>query len=100
VLELFDLKRYFDVIFGKDYRYLDGAKPNPYLINKALNALGVSPKEALVVGDSLSDIIAAHRAGVKAVQVMRFGRIEGADYYIRDLRELLQLICSLRDKDL
>lgn len=100
VLELFNLKKYFDVIFGKDYRYLNGAKPDPYLINKALNALEVGPREALVVGDSLSDIIAAHRAGAKAVQVMRFGKIEGADYYVKDLNELVQLVSSLTDKDL
>lgn len=100
VLELFDLKKYFDIILGKDYRYLDGAKPNPYLIEKALDALGVLPSEALVVGDSASDILAAHRAGVKAVQVMRFGKIEGADYYVKDLNELVQLVRSLVGKDL
>jgi len=69
VLKLFDLKKYFDVVLGKDYKYLDGAKPNPYLIKKSLKALEVSPKEALVVGDSLSDILAAHRARTKVVQV-------------------------------
>lgn len=100
VLELYDLKKYFDVILGKDYRYLDGAKPNPYLIKKALDALEVLPSEALVVGDSASDILAAHGAGVSAVQVMRFGKIEGADYYVKDLKELVQLVRSLMDKDL
>ena len=100
VLKLFDLKRYFDVVLGKDYKYLDGAKPNPYLIKKSLKALEVSPKEALVVGDSLSDILAAHRARTKAVQVMRFGKIEGADYYVENLNELVQLVRSLIDKDL
>ncbi|ALV62462.1 phosphoglycolate phosphatase [Thermococcus sp. 2319x1] len=100
VLELYNLREYFDVILGKDYRYLDGAKPNPYLIKKALDALGVLPGEALVVGDSESDILAAHRAGVRAVQVMRFGKMEGADYYVKDLNELVQLVGSLMDKDL
>lgn len=95
VLELFNIKDQFDVIFGKDYRYLDGAKPNPYLINKALKALNTLPKEALVVGDSLSDILAAQKAGVQVVQVMRFGRIEGADYYVKDLNELLQLVLRI-----
>ncbi|WP_087037857.1 HAD family hydrolase [Thermococcus litoralis] len=100
VLELYDLKKYFDVILGKDYRYLDGAKPNPYLIKKALDALGVLPSEALVVGDSASDILAAHGASVSAVQVVRFEKIEGADYYVKDLKELVQLVRSLMDKDL
>ncbi|ASJ00864.1 HAD family hydrolase [Thermococcus gorgonarius] len=92
VLRAFDLERYFDAVFGKDYANLDGVKPNPYLIHKALKALELQPNEVLVVGDSENDILAAHRAGVKAVNVVRFGRVEGADYYVDSLWELLELI--------
>ncbi|MBO8175364.1 MAG: HAD family hydrolase [Thermococcus sp.] len=96
VLELFDLKKYFDAVFGKDYSYLDGVKPNPYLIQKSLKALNVSPNEALVVGDSKLDVEAAHRARIKAVQVLRFGNpTEDADYYIRRLTELIDLVKRL-----
>ncbi|AHF80193.1 HAD family hydrolase [Thermococcus paralvinellae] len=100
VLELFDLRKYFEVIFGKDYSYLDGAKPNPYLIQKSLKVLNVSPSEALVVGDSELDVKAAHRAGIKAVQVLRFDNfVEEADYHVRDLNELVDLVKKLVNEE-
>ncbi|WP_457754365.1 HAD family hydrolase [Thermococcus sp.] len=97
VLELFDLKKYFEVVFGKDYSYLNGVKPNPYLIQKTLKALNVSPNEVLVVGDSDLDVKAAHKAGTKAVQVLRFNNfVDDADYHIKDLNELVNLAKKLR----
>lgn len=96
VLNLFNLEKYFDAVFGKDYSYLDGVKPNPYLIQKSLRALNVSTNEALVVGDSELDVKAAHRAGIKAVQVLRFDNfVEEADYHVRDLNELVDLVKEL-----
>ncbi|NJE12194.1 HAD family hydrolase [Thermococcus sp. LS2] len=96
VLRLFDLRKYFDAVFGKDYSYLDGVKPNPYLIQKSLKALNVSPNEALVVGDSELDVKAAHRAGIKAVQVLRFNNfVDDADYHIKDLNALVDLVKKL-----
>ncbi len=92
VLKLFDLKQYFDAIFGKDYSYLDGVKPSPYLIEKALNALNLRPEEVLVVGDSHHDVLAAKRARVRVVNITRFGEVEGANYYVKDLRELVELV--------
>jgi len=92
VLEAFGLKRYFDVIVGKDYEHLDGVKPSPYLIRKALNFLHLKPDEVLVVGDSIHDVLAGHRAGAKVVNVSRFGKVEGADYYVRNLWELFELV--------
>ena len=92
VLELFNLREYFDVVYGKDYSNLDGVKPSPYLVRKALNALGLKPEEAIMVGDSSHDVLAGKRAGMKVVNVTRFGKIEGADYYVRDLWELEKLV--------
>ncbi|AAL81913.1 HAD family hydrolase [Pyrococcus furiosus DSM 3638] len=92
VLKAFNLLDYFDVVYGKDYTYLDGVKPNPYLINKALNTLGLRPDEAILVGDSDLDIIAGKRAGVTVVQIVREKKYEGADYYIQNLWELVDLI--------
>lgn len=92
VLKAFDLDRYFDVILGKDYLYLDGVKPNPYLIRKALNALSLNPEEVFIVGDSSNDILAGKNAGIKTVNVIRFERVPGADYYVRDLWELVEIV--------
>ncbi|WP_258084463.1 HAD family hydrolase [Thermococcus thermotolerans] len=92
VLNLFGLRKHFKVVYGKDYSNLDGVKPNPYLVEKALRALGLRPKEALMVGDSRHDVLAGKRAGMKVVNVTRFGEIEGADYYVKDLWELVELV--------
>lgn len=99
VLDLFGLRKYFDVVYGKDYSNLDGVKPNPYLVEKALKALGLKPEEAIMVGDSTHDVLAAHRAGMKAVNVTRFGKVEGADYYVSDLWELVGLIKELKGEN-
>ncbi|AIU70626.1 2-haloalkanoic acid dehalogenase [Thermococcus eurythermalis] len=92
VLDLFGLRKYFDVVYGKDYSNLDGVKPDPYLVKKALKALGVAPQETLMVGDSHHDVLAGKRAGMKVVNVTRFGKVEGADYYVKDLWELVELV--------
>lgn len=42
-------------------------KPAPYLLRRALDALGETPGRALIVGDSASDVEAAEAAGMLAV---------------------------------
>jgi beta-phosphoglucomutase-like phosphatase (HAD superfamily) len=42
-------------------------KPNPYLVRKAVSALNAERESSALVGDQVSDVIAAHRAGVRAV---------------------------------
>ncbi|AFL94271.1 hypothetical protein CL1_0056 [Thermococcus cleftensis] len=92
VLGAFGLDKHFDVVFGKDYSYLDGVKPSPYLVNKALNALNLKPGEVLLVGDSSNDVLAGKNAGIKTVNVTRFERVDGADHYVENLWELVELV--------
>ena len=92
VLRAFGLLNYFDVVLGKDYSYLDGVKPNPYLIEKAMNILRTKREETVLVGDSELDVKAGKNAGIRVVQIVREKRVEGADYYITSLNELLDLI--------
>jgi HAD superfamily hydrolase (TIGR01509 family) len=42
-------------------------KPSPHLISKAVRGLGATPAESALVGDSLTDIEAAHSAGVASI---------------------------------
>ncbi len=97
VLNLFNLRRHFEVVYGKDYTNLNGVKPSPYLVEKALNALNLEPKEAMMVGDSRHDVLAGKRAGTRVVNVVRFGKVNGADYYVKDLWELLELVKKIRN---
>ncbi len=54
------------------------AKPDPGMLLQALEALKVSPKEALMVGDSCNDALAARAAGVE-VYLSAAGYNEGKD---------------------
>jgi phosphoglycolate phosphatase len=42
-------------------------KPDPHLINEAVRDLSAAPTESALVGDSLTDIEAAHSAGVASI---------------------------------
>jgi phosphoglycolate phosphatase len=57
----------FSVIIGSEN--VTSYKPDPEGINKALECLGVSPRETLIVGDSAGDIEAAQAAGCQSCHV-------------------------------
>ena len=61
------------------------AKPAPDLVLLACRELGVAPGDAVMVGDSRFDRLAAERAGVAFAG---FGGLEG-QFTLRSLRELL-----------
>ncbi len=69
----------FQVVVGGDS--VGRTKPDPEPLLAALQALGVGPEEAVVVGDSVNDVAAARAAGV-AVVCVSYGYNHGAD--IRD----------------
>lgn len=75
------------------------SKPHPEGIHLALHALGLEPAEAMIVGDSVVDILAGKNAGLaKTVGVTHgFGTAEalqaaGADYLIATIPDLLDVI--------
>lgn len=95
-LELFDIKRYFDVFVVLEDTELH--KPNPAPVLKALELLRANPEEAIMVGDSIYDIHCAHGAEVKAALV-KWSAADGfqgddvsADYIVHDAAELLDII--------
>jgi phosphoglycolate phosphatase len=73
-------------------------KPYPDPVNVALKKLKTSPKECIIVGDHPYDIISGKRAGVTTIGILTGVASEedlkqaGADYIVRDLRELTELI--------
>ncbi|MFX1475503.1 MAG: HAD family hydrolase [Promethearchaeota archaeon] len=70
-LDVFQLRRHFDslVILGQVEQHI--AKPEPDGFLRCLSQLHVAPANAIMVGDSSSDIIGGHRAGVGTVLVRR-----------------------------
>lgn len=64
-LSVCEIQDYFDVIIGGDM--VEHHKPDPEGIYKACKELGVSHDFLIYVGDSPSDIAAAHNAGAYSV---------------------------------
>jgi len=52
---------------------VEEAKPEPELVQAALEKGGVDPRDAVFVGDSVWDVVAAARAGVPCVGVLTGG---------------------------
>ncbi len=76
LLTRLDLSQWIDVVVGGDtglYR-----KPHPQPLLTACEELEVLPAQALMVGDSLTDVLAARAAGL-AVVCVPYGYNEGAD---------------------
>src|SRR4030043_100604 len=91
-----DIDDYCDVFISRDS--VDKVKPHPDHLNSALDALKVSEKEAVMVGDHIIDIQAGKRAGMMTIGVLT-GKIKreefeeaGADYVLRDVSEIYPLL--------
>jgi phosphoglycolate phosphatase len=97
LLEALSIAHYFtDVLCGDD---LEFKKPHPLPVLTALDNLGVNSEQAIMVGDSISDIKSASAAGVKTVAVT-YGYNHGvsitdasnecqADVFIDKIQQLL-----------
>lgn len=70
-------------------------KPNPGLLEQVLIRLGVRPEQALLVGDHITDIQAAHAAGCWSIHV-RTGRGLSPDctppHYLGSAVDLLEVV--------
>jgi len=92
----------FDLTLSRD----DGpTKPSPELFRIALDRLAASPEEAVSLGDTHLDVLAAHAAGIAAIvlvspQPWLVGFIPGSISYKRatDLYEALRVVESLLDQ--
>lgn len=93
LLERSQLSAYFDVVVGGDT--LPVLKPDPAPLRHALEQLGGVVTQALMIGDSETDINSARAAGIPCVAVS-YGynhgkpiRAQGADLVVDSLTELL-----------
>ena len=82
-----------DVLLTRDD--VENTKPHPDHLLKALNALGIPPNEAVMIGDHWMDVQAGKAAGTRTIGFLRPGRPEDffdnmkPDLVIRNLSELL-----------
>jgi pyrophosphatase PpaX len=97
------LLRHLGAIVGADT--CPRCKPDPAPVRVALARLGRAPGEALLVGDSIHDVVAAREAGVRAVGVTWGVRDRealahaGADACLDDLRELPALVAAHQSRE-
>lgn len=89
-VETLEIDGYFEVIVASHDQRVRSAKPDPGIFEYALRVVGVSPEEAVHVGDSYeADIVGAQSAGIRAILLDREGRQEGRwQEIINSLREL------------
>lgn len=96
ILEELGLAPHFQVIIGPED--VTRLKPNPDMLLAAANALEVRPEEALMVGDTDNDVLAARAAGMKVCAVMwGYSPLEtlqkaAPDFLIRSPEELESLV--------
>jgi len=89
------LHHYFDhVITSEDFGV---KKPSPEPFRKALELLGTSPQETIMVGDwAERDIVGAKKLGIKTAWA-KYGdtfdtKESGADYELKDILDLLDIV--------
>lgn len=94
-LKYFGINEYFKGIVASDT--VKNHKPHPEPVLKACKSLNVNPSEAIMVGDSIYDIISGREAGSKTCGVlysfMKDSILkEKADYYVEDLMEIIDIV--------
>ncbi len=92
ILKELGIEKYFELILGGDS--LSEKKPSPLPLLVACERLGTSKENAIMVGDSKNDILAAKAAGIKSVAITH-GYSQGvdikslgADFVINELSQL------------
>ena len=96
ILEKYDMQDDFDLVCGSE---LDGTRGQKWeVIQYALSQFGISPDEAIMVGDRKYDVIGAKKCGLACVGV-RFGyaepgelEAEGAVYVAEDADDLYEYL--------
>ncbi len=73
ILDHYGLHEHFGTYYGRQPTVEDvrRKKPEPYFIERALSDLGVAGEDALYVGDSEGDVVAAHAAGIDSAFLWR-----------------------------
>jgi len=95
-LRLMELEAYFEVIVA--YDHVEKVKPDPEPIFKALEQLGSTPEESIMVGDNFHDILAGKNAGTTTAGVA--WSIKGReyvakyepDYMLENMKDLLTIL--------
>jgi HAD superfamily hydrolase (TIGR01509 family) len=92
-LELLDAREIVDAWTTSDD--VEQTKPEPDLVRAALEKVGGRPEDALLIGDTVWDVEAAHRAGVETLAV-RTGGFSEAELEEAGARDVFTTVEELR----
>ena len=98
IVRLLGIENYIGELSGADD--VDNVKPAPDALLRLLNICKVDKDEAIMVGDTINDIIAARNAGVKCAAILGgFDPVEiveesGADWIFDDIRKVVEVVCN------
>ena len=98
VLDRYGLRSRFEFVLTRDD--VEGMKPSPAGLQKAVSMLGIGAPDVFYVGDSIYDIRAARRAGVRMVSVATGNypadrlRAEGADHVVESIAGVPDVVAS------
>lgn len=85
-LKHFQIDRYFDYVYERDYYNENEHKPKQVVADKVCAALGVeASKDVLMLGDSMTDIKFANDSGLTSVAIGTY--YDEADHYYPNLDE-------------
>lgn len=88
ILEVHELEGLFDLVVSA--LDVDRPKPHPDALIKILEHFGVGPSQAVYIGDSPLDEMAAKAAGIPLVAYNN--KDLSADYHITNLKEIEQIL--------
>ena len=94
ILELFDMRQYFDVLVCPD----DGIRPKPSPEGILLACRELGTEESIYVGDSISDLQAGRNAGSTVIAFLSHPgknealKVFGPDYAVYDLLEIRKIL--------
>lgn len=96
ILEALGIGRFFDAVCGGDT--FPEMKPSPLPLLRVMENLGVSQKQAVMVGDSINDIQAGNRAGIATIGcTWGYGGLEEvreADRVINSCAEVAEILLN------
>ena len=93
LLESMGIADFFDVTIGGDQ--VERIKPDPQPLLMAAEELRVDPKQAVMLGDSVSDVMAARAAGMPIICVS-YGYNHGQDIRSHDPDAVINSLAQLK----
>lgn len=95
IFKMRPIEKYFDIIISLDD--VKNHKPHPEPLEKALEKLGLKADEAVYIGDSDTDILAAHAVGMPSIHLSDI-KHELAHHHIKDFIEIPDAIKLLVER--